>query len=117
MLVKVNLIPRLKNILDGCYDPKGGYVPSDEKRGENEAPKLVKKPWGKDHQPTGYISLSAADYECFRLLCQKVRYDYDKEAIKEIGAGGAEVLIRDLAGAMAKATPELEVPVDVQMEG
>lgn len=109
MLQKVNLVPRLKEILDSNYDPKGGYVP-DEKKPDT----LVLKPWGPDHQPGGTISLNAADYECYTLLCRQVKYKPESED-QELGGGGAMVPVKDLAAALAKTTAETVVEVKVEV--
>jgi hypothetical protein len=109
---KVNLVPRLKDILNGCYDPKGGYVTSPDKLDASGNPVLEQKPWGEGHQPEGFVSLSPQDYAAYTNLCTKVRFKPEGES-QEVGGGGAMVAVKDLANCLAKTTAETEILVDV----
>jgi hypothetical protein len=113
MKEKINLIPRLKDILNGCYDPKGGYAPSG-KLDNNSAPILEYKPWGEGHQPGGEVSLSPADYSAFTTLCKQLRYK-PEGIVTELGGGGAMIEVRDFAAVMAKTTAETAVEIEVEV--
>lgn len=117
MKEKVNLLPHLQNLLDGCYDPKGGYedeVVTDKETGEKtKTGQQLFVPWSKDHQPGGEISLNAQAREAFDNLCKNVGYKPD--TMTELGGGGAMVKVKDLAAALAKTSKEsvAEVTIDV----
>ncbi len=105
MLVKVNVLPNLRNILLSNFDPKGCYD------GINPDQTLKYTPGGK---PTGSISLNATDYEGFVILCRQVKYKPETEPI-DLGGGGAMVAVADLANAIAKTTAETEIVIDAQV--
>src|SRR5882762_5746455 len=101
MITKVNLVPRLKEVLAGHYDPKGAYVVDPKANPDG----LTYVPGGL---PTGEISLSSADFECYTILCRNVKYKPEKEA-QDLGNGAAMIMTKDLAGALSKATADTEV--------
>lgn len=107
MLNKVNLLPRLKDILNANYNPDGGYV-TDEK----DPTTLVMAPWSEKNRCTGTISLNSQDYEAFVLLCRQVKVKPEIPVV-DLGGGGAMVGLADLATAISKTTGETEIAVDV----
>jgi hypothetical protein len=118
---RMNYMPVLQNLLDGCYDPKGCYVDEiikskddDGKTVEVKTGQLVFAPWSKDNQPGGEISLNENARAAFDNLCKTVGYKADD--LIETGGGGAMVKVKDLAAAMAKAGKETQALVDVQVE-
>lgn len=104
---EVNLLPRLKDILNANYDPNGGYVVSDK-----DPSQLVMAPWSEKNVCTGTVSLNGYDYEAFQALCQKVKVKPSIPVI-DLGGGGAMVGLSDLALAISKTTGETEVAVDM----
>lgn len=105
MMQAVNLVPELKDVLAGCYDPKGSFIQEPGK------PELTYK---AEPDSTGNVSLSAAHFECFTLLCRQVRYKPETES-SDVGGGGAVVAVKDLATALGKTNPETEVLVKVSV--
>lgn len=118
MKEKVNLLPHLQNLLDGCYDPKGGYVDetvTDKETGEKtKTGQQIFVPWSKDNQPSGEVSLNANARAAYENLCKAVSYKPDE--LIETGGNGCMVKIKDLAGALAKAGKETQAVVDMEVE-
>lgn len=95
---KVNVLPHLRDLLAGNCDTT---LDKDKKTLLNP--------------PTGTISLNAQDFEAFEKLCAKTKTKPQME-IESLGARGAMVGVIDLYNAITAAGPDLEIPIDVEVE-
>lgn len=106
----VDFYPALKAVIDGCYDPKGGYVEDPKVPGQ-----LVQMPWSKDNQPQGTVSLSAFDYIGFKAAAKQSGVSLKDVIIQDVGGGGAVVPVATFAAIMEKLGPGSQVIVNMNL--